>query len=154
MDALRWDDQQKLAKAGTYFSPKLFVYLELFYFSDSEIVVGSAVNGTSKKGGKGKGASATSATGCNYDDYNVEYAKSGRSECYACDVKIPNKEIRISKLDYNSETVLALGRGPVVSFNFNTSLIFPELKLNVIFAAPLPSYGLLFSGEGRARIFW
>jgi hypothetical protein len=87
-----------------------------FYFSGSEIVVGSAVNGASKKGGKGKGASATSATRCNYD-YNMEYAKSGRSECYACEVKIPNKEIRISKLDYNSETVLALGRGPVVSCN-------------------------------------
>lgn len=79
-------------------------------------IVEAAVTGggVSKKKGKGKGS--VSATECNYDDYKLEYAKSSRSACFACEDKIAKMEVRISKLDYNSEKVIAMGRGPVVIF--------------------------------------
>ncbi|XP_033096615.1 poly [ADP-ribose] polymerase 1-like [Anneissia japonica] len=70
-DNLRWDDQQKIKE-------KL-----------NGIDSGTASKSKGKKGGAAELA-----------DFAVEYAKSNRSTCKACDEKIAKDDIRISKKDY------------------------------------------------------
>lgn len=40
----------------------------------------------------------------NYDDFSIEYAKSGRAKCVVCEEKIEKDAVRISKLDYDADT--------------------------------------------------
>ncbi|GFS80273.1 poly polymerase 1 [Nephila pilipes] len=70
---LRWEDQEKVKK-----------------------LLGG---GGSSEGDPSNGTASSSG----YSDFSVEYAKSGKSTCRSCGVKIGQREVRISKLDDNPE---------------------------------------------------
>lgn len=46
---------------------------------------------------------------CQYDDFSVEYAKSGRAKCKRCDQKIDKDEVRLGRLDYDAESTFTDG---------------------------------------------
>lgn len=52
---------------------------------------------------------------CNYNDFLVEYAKSGRSKCKKCQLQIEKNAIRLGKLDYEAEN--QYGSGPIPSWH-------------------------------------
>ncbi|XP_010780561.1 poly [ADP-ribose] polymerase 1 [Notothenia coriiceps] len=70
---LRWDDQEKVKKA---------------------IESGGAVGGDQKGGATGEKT---------LNDFAVEYAKSNRSKCKGCDLKIEKDQIRVSKKTVDPE---------------------------------------------------
>ncbi|GBG68001.1 hypothetical protein CBR_g1120 [Chara braunii] len=96
-DLLRWEDQQRLKK-----------------YADGETLGGG---GKGDPAGKGKAAGRTAkgegfagAHDEDVNDYSIEYAKSSRSTCKACEEKILKGEVRISKL---AESESAQFRGKV-----------------------------------------
>lgn len=75
-DSIRWDDQQKI-------KTKL------------ESLIGTPDPVSTKKKSTGKKKENA--------NFNVEYAKSGRAVCCGCQDKIVKEDIRIGKMDYDSD---------------------------------------------------
>lgn len=57
-----------------------------------------------KKAGKKRGADESEDVLVNYDDFMLEYAKSGRAKCITCLEKIDKDCVRMGKLDFEAET--------------------------------------------------
>jgi hypothetical protein len=66
-------------------------------------------------GGGGNSSTPKNKAKATNAEFGVEYAKSSRSECVACEEKIENAEIRISKLDHMSESAMMVGKA-IVSY--------------------------------------
>ncbi|XP_001947212.1 poly [ADP-ribose] polymerase [Acyrthosiphon pisum] len=81
-DSIRWEDQQKI-------KTKL------------ESLIGTANPVSTKKKSNGKKMEDT--------NFNVEYAKSGRAVCCGCQDKIVKEDIRIGKMDYDSDEARRFG---------------------------------------------
>ena len=65
---------------------------------------------SSSETGKGKSKKRKSSDNKGqFNDFKVEYAKSGKSKCKLCEEFIPKGDVRISKLDYTSETAIRFG---------------------------------------------
>lgn len=79
----------------------------MFNFSDGNDSGGAAASGNSNgsKSSKSRKRVLTS----NINDFMVEYSKSSRAKCRACEEVIIKDDVRISKKDYESEEGRAYG---------------------------------------------
>ncbi|XP_050521530.1 poly [ADP-ribose] polymerase [Daktulosphaira vitifoliae] len=81
IESIKWDDQQKIK-------------------TKIESLVGTAQPETKKKKSSKKKTN---------QDFNVEYAVSGRAVCCGCQDKIIKNDIRVGKMDYDSEEARRFG---------------------------------------------
>lgn len=83
-ESLKWDDQEKI----------------------KEKLKSLESSGTDNQKGTTKSKKATkraSSSGTGKSLFSIEYAKSGRSTCRGCGEKILQNEVRVSKMDYESD---------------------------------------------------
>lgn len=99
-ETLKYDDQKMLEKAVE--TKGLSVLGDKV--SNDDLADSKASK--KKKGKKRSAKDAESSSGVlvNYDDFMIEYAKSGRAKCVRCEDKIEKDTVRLGKLDYAAET--------------------------------------------------
>lgn len=99
-ETLKYEDQKMLEEA---IESKGLSVLGNKVEADSQ---GDEKVASTKKKGKKRQVKEADPGGAlvNYDDFLVEYAKSGRAKCIRCEEKIDKDSIRLGKLDYNAET--------------------------------------------------
>ncbi|XP_043465217.1 poly [ADP-ribose] polymerase [Leptopilina heterotoma] len=88
-DSIRWEDQNFIKEQ-----------------------IGANAGGGAVDSGNSKGKSrkrTNNATPTNNNDFTVEYSKSSRAKCRACEEVIIKGDVRISKKDYDSEEGRAFG---------------------------------------------
>ncbi|KAF2363710.1 PADR1 domain [Trinorchestia longiramus] len=88
-------------------------HFDLLRYSDQQKVkdaLEKAVSAVPLKGrGKSKALFAASTSTPEQKEFSVEIAQAGRAGCKGCDLKILKGEIRISKMDYTSESARRYG---------------------------------------------
>ncbi|KAK4317648.1 hypothetical protein Pmani_011270 [Petrolisthes manimaculis] len=121
-DSLRWEDQEKIkAKVGT-------------------------VGGAATPSTNGKSNSKKIKDACK--DFTVEYAKSGRAKCRCCEEKIVKDDIRISKMDYESEK--ARMYGPIPAWHHVECFCKNRTELEFFLAADaLPGFNTLSADDKK-----
>lgn len=98
-EALKFEDQKMLEKAvETNGLSVLGAATVVSKSSDKDKSKGSSKKSSSKK------REPANASLVNYKDFLVEYAKSNRSKCVACELKIDKDTVRVGKLDFAAET--------------------------------------------------
>uniref|UniRef100_A0A1B6DFG5 Poly [ADP-ribose] polymerase n=1 Tax=Clastoptera arizonana TaxID=38151 RepID=A0A1B6DFG5_9HEMI len=113
-DNLRWEDQEKIK-------------------NKVEKSTCSAVEENGDKSTK-KGKKRAASKGSKSDDllFGIEYAKSGRAECRGCHEKILKDEVRISKMDYESDEGRRYGGIP----RWHHIECFAKLRIELEFFSP------------------
>lgn len=93
--SLRMEDQKRIAEQVSQ--------------SSSVVAQPSASNGAKSKSKKRPADTIAKMTDVASKDFGIEYAVSARAECRGCEIKIPKGEVRIKKIDYNSEVGMKYG---------------------------------------------
>uniref|UniRef100_A0A6G1SNT4 Poly [ADP-ribose] polymerase n=1 Tax=Aceria tosichella TaxID=561515 RepID=A0A6G1SNT4_9ACAR len=94
-ETLKYEDQKMLEKA-------------IESNGKSVLASGSKAAAEGKSGKKGKSKKAAKRApdeDVNYQDFTVEYAKSGRAKCCTCQEAIPKGEVRFAKMDYAADDI-------------------------------------------------
>lgn len=87
-ESLKWDDQEKIK--------------EKLQSLDS-LGVDKGVGKSSKSKKATKRASSSNSASAGKSQFSIEYAKSGRAACRGCEEKILQNEVRVAKMDFESD---------------------------------------------------